>query len=187
MRLWIVKIKTFAKISKIARIREFVFKNIKIKMTNIFMSIVVKHQNDLFFHIIKHIDNVKLQQLWKLCDLRDYEVIFKIMRAYLQTRKNEFMIEKSFSIEFFHSYKWFAIDFVIHNDFIKRNHKVEIKHNSITVASTKLKKKSIEKRAKKHWYWKIFCTWWSKRVEIFLFFFNFVRLFAVLFSTFLLN
>ena len=63
MRLWIVKIKTFAKISKIARTREFVFENIKVKMTNVFMSIVVKHQNDLFFYIIKHIDNVKFQQL----------------------------------------------------------------------------------------------------------------------------
>ena len=169
IRLWIVKIKAFAKTSKIVRTRESVFKNIKIKMTNVFMSIVVKHQCDLFFHIIRHIDNVKLQQLWKLCDLKDYETIFKIMRAYLKTRKNEFMIEESSSIESFHSYKWFAIDFVTHNDFIKRNHKAVIKHDSIDVASSKLKtkKRSIRKRVKKHWYWEIFCIWWNKRVEIF--------------------
>ena len=142
MKLWIVKIKTFAKTSKIVRTREFVFENIKIKMTNVFMSIVVKHQCDLNFHIIKHIDNVKLQQLWKLCDLRNYEVIFKIMRAYLKTRKNELMIKKFVSIEFSHSYKRFVINMKIHNDFMKYNRIAVIKHNSITVASTKLKKKN---------------------------------------------
>ena len=168
MRLWIVKIKAFAKISKIARTRESVFKNIKIKMTNVLMSVVVKHQCDLFFHIIRHIDNVKLQQLWKLYDLKDYETILKIMRAYLKTRKNELMIEKSSSIESSHSYKWFVIDSAIHNDLIKRNHKTVIKHDSIDVASSKLKteRRSIKRRVKKHWYWEIFCIWWSRRVEI---------------------
>ena len=165
-----MKIKTFAKTSKIVRTRKFVFEDIKIKMTNVFMSIVVTHQCDLNFHIIKHIDNMKFQQLWELCDLKDYEIIFKIMRAYLKTRKNELMIKKSISIEFSHSYKRFVIDMKIYNDFMKHNRIVVIKHNSIIVASTKFKKKSIEKRAKKHWYWKIFCTWWSKRIETFFFF-----------------
>ena len=167
MRLWIVKIKTFAKASKIARTQELVFENIKIKMTNVLMSIVVKHQNDFDFHIIRHIDNVKLQQLWKLCDLKNYKTILKIIRAYLKTRKNELMIKESSFIESFHSYKWFVIDFATHNDLIKRNHKIVIKHDSIDVVSSKLKtkKRSTKRRIKKRWYWEVFCIWWNKRVE----------------------
>ena len=178
-----MKIKTFAKTSKIARIRKFVFKKIKIKMTNIIKSIVVEHQCDLFFHIIKHIDNVKFQQLWKLCDFENYEIIFKIMREYLKTRKNEFMIKNLFSIEFSHSYKRFVIDIVTYNDLIKHKRKIEIKHNLIVIVSSnfKTKKKSIKKRVKKRWYWEIYV------LKLLFFFKKKIRLFVVLFSTFLFN
>ena len=61
--LFAVKIKAFAKTLKITRMREITLKNIKIKMTNIFKSIVVEHQCDIFIHLIRQIDNVKFQQL----------------------------------------------------------------------------------------------------------------------------
>ena len=61
--LFVVKIKIFAKILKITRMRKTILKNIKIKITNIFKSIVVEHQCDKNINFIKHIDNKKLQQL----------------------------------------------------------------------------------------------------------------------------
>ena len=104
-RLWVKKFRAFAKISKMIRAREVIMNDIKIKMTIIFKSIIVQHDISFF----KHIDNMSFQQLWKLCDLENYEVIFEIMREYLKSRKNEFMIKKLFSIEFFHTYKRFVI------------------------------------------------------------------------------
>ena len=58
-----MKIKIFAKILKIIRMSEITLKNIKIKLTNIFKSIVVEHQCNKNINFIKHIDNKKFQQL----------------------------------------------------------------------------------------------------------------------------
>ena len=104
-RLWIKKFKTFAKTSKMIRTRKIIMNDIKIKMTIIFKSIIVQHDINFF----KHIDNMNFQQLWKLCDFENYEIIFEIMRECLKLRKNEFIIKKLFLIEFFYSYKRFVI------------------------------------------------------------------------------
>ena len=104
-RLWVKKFKAFAKTSKMIRTWRITMNDIKIKMTIIFKSIIVQHDINFF----KHIDNMSFQQLWKLCDFENYEIILEIMREYLKSRKNEFMIKKLFSIEFSHSYKRFVI------------------------------------------------------------------------------
>ena len=104
-KLWIKKFKTFAKTSKMIRARRIIMNDIKIKMTIILKSIIVQHDINFF----KHIDNMNFQQLWKLCNFENYEVIFEIMREYLKSWKNEFMIKKLFLIEFFHTYKRFVI------------------------------------------------------------------------------
>ena len=61
---------TFAKTSKIIHNREFTkkdiqikIKNIKIKITNILKSIVIKIQFSKNINFIKYINNVKFQQL----------------------------------------------------------------------------------------------------------------------------
>ena len=61
---------TFAKISKITHNRKFIkkniqikIKNIKIKITNISKPIVIKIQSNKNINFIKHINNVKFQQL----------------------------------------------------------------------------------------------------------------------------
>ena len=57
--LFIVKVKAFEKTSKIKNIRKFKFENIKIKITNISQSIIVKYYFFTLIYFIKYINNVK--------------------------------------------------------------------------------------------------------------------------------
>ena len=104
--LFAAKFESWLKItSKIIWIKRFIMNDIEIHITNIFKSIVVQN----FIIWIRHIDNVKLQQLWKLCDFEDYEIISEIMLQYLNSRKNEILIFKKSRV--FNVYRRFAIEF----------------------------------------------------------------------------
>ena len=105
-----VELRAFGKASKITRIRLPTAHDIRDKMTNIPKPIVVEHQYDKSTNLIRHIDNVKLQQLWKMCDLGDYEAIPEAMRRYLESRKDEILIVKKLPIEPPHSYQRPAIE-----------------------------------------------------------------------------
>ena len=124
--LWKVKIKAFGKASKIAKMRLPTIKDIEDKITNIPKPIVIEHQCGISIHRIRHIDNVKLQQLWELCDLEDYEAIPEAIRRYLESRKTEILATKKPPIEPPHSYQRPAIDMTIYNRLIRYNRRAEI-------------------------------------------------------------
>ena len=77
--LFTVKIKAFEKISKIIRIRISINNNIKNKITNILKSF----QYNKFINFIKHINNIKFQQL---VDIK------------MDNKKNDKLIYERFSI-----------------------------------------------------------------------------------------
>ena len=102
--LFRVEIDSFLKISKIIAARESTFRDIATKIINIFKSVVAKQ----FCNFIKHIDNIKLQRLWKLYNFENYETIFEIIRRYLKIRKNDILTKKKLHISDF--YRRFAIE-----------------------------------------------------------------------------
>ena len=91
------KARAFAKTSKIkiTQARRPIFEDIMAKMTNIPKPIVMKIQAGKNISFIRHTDNLKLQQMWDLCDLGDYEAIPEAMRRYLESRKNDILTMKS--------------------------------------------------------------------------------------------
>ena len=95
-RLFAVEARAFAKTSKIkiTQARRPIFEDIMAKMTNIPKPIVMKIQAGKGISFIRHTDNVKLQQLWELSDLGDYEAIPEVMRRYLESRKNDILTMK---------------------------------------------------------------------------------------------
>ena len=121
-----VEVKAFEKASKITRMRLSTIRDIEAKMTNIPKPIVVEHQCGILIHLTRHIDNAKLQQLWELCDLGDYEAIPEAMRRYLKSRKNEILAVNRPSIEHPHSYQRPAIDSAVYNDLMRYNRRAEI-------------------------------------------------------------
>ena len=79
-------------------------------MTNVPKPIVVEYQYCKSTNLIRNTDNMKLQQLWELCDLGDYEAIPEAMRRYLESRKNEILAIEPPPIEPPHSYQRPAIE-----------------------------------------------------------------------------
>ena len=102
--LFAVKVRAFCKASKITRFRVSTGQDIKDKMRNILKPIIVEHRCGTDTNLIRHIDNMKLQQLWEACDLGDYEAIPEAMRRYLESRKDEILAVTEPPIEPLHSY-----------------------------------------------------------------------------------
>ena len=102
--LFVAEVKPWLRASKITRVRFPTMDDIKAKITNVPKPIVVRDSTNF----IRHTDNMKLQQLWELCDLEDYEAIPEAMFRYLESRKNEILgIDRP---EPPHSYQRFAIE-----------------------------------------------------------------------------
>ena len=104
--LFSVEVRSFLRASKITQVGRWTMRDIQAKVTNIPKPIVVQQSTK----IIRHTDNVALQQLWELCDLGDYEAIPEAMRRYFESRKKDILTLKKPRVESLNSYQRYAIE-----------------------------------------------------------------------------